>query len=211
VPVDHDRQFLFVHVPKTGGTTILTVLGLWRSQRQADPRTLFGDFAGFDLQHLTLVQAAQFLTAEEYARYYKFAFVRNPWDRAVSAALWRTRFREEGIRDLRDYVAWAEAVIRLGPRKPSDVHALPQSAFLVGPSGELELDHIGRFETLASDFAAIAARLSVPPGPLPHKLRHDERGPFHDYYQGDLQARVGRLYAEDAWRFGYRFGTLGAR
>jgi hypothetical protein len=205
VPVDHDRQFLFVHIPKTGGTTILTVLGLWRSQRQADPTSLFGDYAGFDLQHLTLAQVAQFLTAEEYSRYYKFAFVRNPWDRAVSAALWRTRFADEGIRDLRDYVAWAEAVIRRGPHTGSDVHALPQSAFLIGPSGEVEIDHIGRFETLEADFAAIAPRLSASPGPLPHKLRREERLPYRDYYHGDLRERVARLYAEDASRFGYRF------
>jgi hypothetical protein len=104
VPVDHDQKLLFIHVPKTGGTTILTLLGLWKEERSPDLHTLFGDLGPLDLQHLTVAQARQFLTPAEFAAYFKFAFVRNPWDRAVSAALWRARFRDEGVRDLRDHL-----------------------------------------------------------------------------------------------------------
>ena len=86
MPVDHDRKLLFIHIPKTGGTTILTLLGLWNKQRAPDFQKLFGDFGPVDLQHLTLAQTAQFLTPLEFASYFRFAFVRNPWDRAVSAA-----------------------------------------------------------------------------------------------------------------------------
>src|SRR5438477_12475659 len=99
MPVDHNRKLLFIHIPKTGGTTVLTLLGLWKKERSANLGTLFGDWGSFDLQHLTLFQAEQFLTCSEFASYFKFAFVRNPWDRAVSAAFWQTRFRDEGIRD----------------------------------------------------------------------------------------------------------------
>jgi hypothetical protein len=205
MPVDHDRKLLFIHIPKTGGTTILTLLDLWQKDRSANLQTLFGDFGGFDLQHLTLSQAEQYLTKGEFASYFKTAFVRNPWDRAVSAALWRTRFRDQGIRDLRDYIDWAERVNKDGPRHSSDVHALPQSTFVIGAGGRVGVACIGRFENFAHDVAAIMGRFLKVPDPLPHMLRHLERGPYRDYYRGDLEARTAILYAEDVKRFGYAF------
>ena len=204
VPVDHDRRLLFIHIPKTGGTTILTLLGLWQHHRAANLETLFGEFGGLDLQHLTLVQAQQFLTPAEYGRLHSFAFVRNPWDRTVSAALWRRHFPDEGVRDLHDYVGWAERVNRVGPQRPSDAHALPQTAFLTGRGGR-PVDRIGRFEHFADDVRAILGPFVELPRQLPHKLRHDRAGHYRDHYTAGLQARVAALYGEDAARFGYRF------
>jgi len=203
--VDHDRRLLFIHIPRTGGTTILTLLGLWKKERSPELRTLFGDFGSLDLQHLTLRQAAHFLTAAEFASYFRFAFVRNPWDRAVSAALWRTRFSCEGVRDLRDYVDWAERVNRIGPRRPSDCHALPQCAFLDSEDGRPGVLNIGRFENYARDVAAILGHFVAIPDPLPRKLPQLDPERYRDYYHGNLETRVARLYAEDARRFNYRF------
>src|SRR5580698_2443457 len=165
MPVDHGRKLLFIHIPKTGGTTILTLLGLWKKERSPDFQTLFGDFGPLDLQHLTLFQAEQFLTPGEYASYFKFAFVRNPWDRAVSAALWQTRFADEGIRDLRDYIDWAERINGNGPRRPSDAHALPQFSFVTDAGGCPGIDFIGRFENYARDLGAILSRFMPVPDP----------------------------------------------
>ncbi len=205
MPVDHDRRLIFIHIPKTGGTTILTLLGLWNKERSPDFQKLFGNFGNVDLQHLTHAQIADFLTPDEFHSYFKFAFVRNPWDRAVSAAQWRTNFRDEGIRDLDDFVEWAERVIREGPRAPADAHALPQSAFLTPPDGAASVSSIGRFENFPSELRRILASVTELPASLPHKLpRADPRG-YRDFYHGSLRDRVGRLYAEDAARFGYKF------
>jgi hypothetical protein len=205
MPVDHQQKLIFIHVPRTGGTTILTLLGLWKPERSADLQTLFGDLGPLDLQHLTLAQVRQFLTPAEFAAYFKFAFVRNPWDRAVSAALWRARFRDEGVRDLRDYVDWAEGVNRRGPRRPSDIHALPQSAFVMDAGGRIGVTSIGRFERYAEDLAAILGRFRKIRDPLPHKLQHPDRRHYRSYYDGGLKARVAALYAEDVARFAYAF------
>ena len=205
MPVDHDRRLIFVHIPKTGGTSILNLLGLWQKHRSANLRTLFGEFGPFDLQHLTLSQLRQFLTEGEMTSYCKFAFVRNPWDRAVSGALWQARFSEMGIRDLRDYVDWAERVIGHGARRPSDAHAMPQSAFVVSADRSLGVDHLGRFEEYRTDLEAILGRFLTMSYQLPYKLQQTQRGHYRDYYHGDLQTRVAKLYAEDAQRFGYAF------
>ncbi len=205
MPVDHARRLLFIHIPKTGGTSILTLLGLWKNERSPCLQTLFGDFGSLDLQHLTVSQATQFLTPEEMTGYFKFAFVRNPWDRAVSASFWRQRFKEEGVRDLRDFVDWAERVNRAGVVNRSTVHALPQSAFLISSNGTVAVDRIGRFESFPEDARSILCPFFAIPPALPHKLKNPERRHYRDHYSGDLAARVGRLYAGDAARFGYRF------
>jgi hypothetical protein len=205
MPVDHDQKLIFIHVPKTGGTTILTLLGLWKEERSANLQTLFGDLGLLDLQHLTVSQVRQFLTPAEFASYFKFAFVRNPWDRTVSAALWRARFRDEAIRDLRDYVDWAERVNKGGLRSPSDAHALPQSSFVIDEDGQPGVTCIGRFETYAQDLQAILDRFLKIGHPLPRKLQSPDRQHYRSYYDGDLKRRVAALYAEDVARFGYSF------
>ncbi len=204
MPIDHERNLLFVHIPKTGGSTILSLLGLWRARRDADLQILFGDFGPYDLQHLTMAQLREFLTAAEISQFYSFAFVRNPWARAVSAALWRRRFEGEGVRDLRDYVEWAERVNRGGVRRKADCHALPQSAFVVR-EGVVAVDFLGRFERFEADVAACLGRFMTLPAVLPHKLRNDAARHYREFYGGDLRARVGALYAEDVLRFGYEF------
>jgi hypothetical protein len=192
-------------VPRTGGTTILTLLGLWKEERSANLQTLFGDLGQLDLQHLTVSQVRQFLTPAEFASYFKFAFVRNPWDRTVSAALWRARFRDEAIRDLRDYVDWAERVNKSGLRRPSDAHALPQSSFVIDEDGRMGVTCIGRFERYAQDLQAILGRFLKIRHPLPNKLQHPDRRHYRNYYDDDLKKRVGALYAEDVGRFDYSF------
>lgn len=205
MPVDHEHRIIFVHIPKTGGTSVLTLLGLWAPARAPNFGTLFGDVGDVDLQHLTLSQLQPFLTPEEFRTYFKFAIVRNPWDRAVSAAFWQTRFPETGVRDLRDYVEWAERIAGKPNAAGRISHVLSQSSFLTDSSGNLAVDRIGRFETFEQDIRNILHRYIDVNQPLPHKLKRDVQCGYRDYYSADLALRVGRLYEEDVARFGYFF------
>jgi hypothetical protein len=169
------------------------------------------------------------LTAREYVgcghvdqatfdRYYKFAFVRNPWDRLVSEYEYRklqpqTTFRafvENSFRDRDDY-------------SDASRHITPQIEFLTGERGDLLVEFVGRFETLNSDFEHVARKLGLPPANLPHRNSSSGRGavarlrrlltgpapdkprPYQDYYDPELRDRVGDYYAEDVERFGYTF------
>jgi len=66
-PFDRHRC-IFVHIPKTGGVSI--------------SKSLFGNLAG---GHMTIERYKIIFTKDEFDQYFKFTFVRNPWDRLVSA------------------------------------------------------------------------------------------------------------------------------
>ena len=81
--LSHRHHFLFVHVAKTGGRSINLALARWcpKSERfntkKLDPQVdVLGRRPGLEVRKQT--------TDEQWNKYFKFAFVRNPWDRAVS-------------------------------------------------------------------------------------------------------------------------------
>ncbi len=205
MPVDHARRVIFIHVPKTGGTTIEALLGLSGRYRSPDTHRLFGLSGTTELQHLTAAQLSRILPPDQFGSYFKFAFVRNPWDRAVSGMLWRARFARFGIRDMRDYVDWAEAVNAAGSPKYSDVHALPQHALLTRDGKEISVDRLGRFERFAYDVREILADFLGNIDELPHCAASRGRAPYRDYYETQLAERVHKLYIRDIEAFGYSF------
>ncbi len=66
-----EQKILFVHIPRTGGGSIKHFFRERKSNK--------------NIQHKTLQDYNQ---EDDYSDYYKFTFVRNPWDRLVSWFLW---------------------------------------------------------------------------------------------------------------------------
>ncbi|MEO6395828.1 MAG: sulfotransferase family 2 domain-containing protein [Devosia sp.] len=148
----------------------------------------------------------------KFRRYFKFAFVRNPWDRLVSTYFY---LRKGGANEMDR--RWAEA--NLGSYSTFDEfvrdwvteknvalsfpHFRSQHYFVADTSGRLVVDFLGRFETLAADFQAVAARLGVHPT-LP-VLNRTERGHYEGYYDAATRQIVAGVYAKDIDLFGYRF------
>lgn len=78
----HDRQVIFIHIPKTGGTTVELELGLF------DHKHGYGVVNGKALQHLIWKDYVSILGLDTFNNYFKFAIVRNPYDRIVSEYYW---------------------------------------------------------------------------------------------------------------------------
>ena len=80
---------------------------------------------------------------------------------------------------------------------------LTQTEWIADERGEVLVDFVGRFESLADDFAAVCAELGTR-APLPH-LKPSSRGAYQDYFTDETRGIVGSYYAEDVERFGYTF------
>ena len=189
------RRAIFVHVPRTAGISL--------------SQAIFGCEVG----HFRL-RDYQGMDARRYANYFKFAFVRNPWDRVVSAFTFLSAGGMAGYaydaafkRQVIDrYGSFERFVLEWlsGKNIHKHVHFFPQHGFVVDGDGNLALDFVGRFESLASDFVEVCKRLDLRTT-LPAMNRSTHRHYTHYYTNQEMIDKVGQLYAADVRLFGYTY------
>jgi hypothetical protein len=214
MPVSHQLKLIFVHIPRTGGTSIESALGLLGDWRQEDLTSMYGMITSPDLKHRIRATAfLQHLTADEIGNllplefhvYHRFAFVRNPWDRMVSIYArmdphMQASAESAGLKLIG--TSFNEFLERTGDFE--HVHLAPQHRFVMDTTGQLVVDFLGRFEHLTADFAAICQRVGLQSS-LPHRnasVRSDYRAYYNDDY---ARKTVERRYGDDIERFRYVF------
>ena len=160
------------------------------------------------LQHLLASQVREEVGMNVFETFYKFAFVRNPWDRVVSQFAYMQQRP-----DLMDYVGMSQetefkAYLELIQQK-EHVQWMPQHRFLLDEDGTLLVDQIGRLESLRTDFSSILAKLNLnKSAQLTHANRSD-RQPIAEYYNDrESVEMVADIYSEDIELFGYCFDQL---
>lgn len=181
VTVGHDPAFVWFQVPKAASRTILFHL-----VTHAD---------------LSLRRGVRLVPPWVFRGRYTFAFVRDPWDRLVSTwsdkAVHLDHYGLPG--DVRasfsSFVHWVAERVDLAH---ADRHLRPQHRLV-----DLDRsDFVGRFETFSRDFEQVCRTLGLPPCDQHRNASHHDA--YTAYYDRDLAALVGRLYAEDVETFGYR-------
>lgn len=210
-------NFLFVHIAKTGGTSVRAALAplRWR-----DPLYI-PQFIASRLSHATghrigskfprharIIAAKEMLPRELFDRLFKFAFVRNPWDLQVSSYHHIRRERPHLIGEPDDFIGFMRR--KLDPQRPYQYHIdtslEQQTDYLVDLHGKLLVDFIGHYERLEDDFGSACERIGISGISLPHRRRAgDRRRDYRSYYDDDMAERVGRHFARDIETFGYRF------
>jgi hypothetical protein len=190
-----ERECIFVHVPKAAGISV--------------SKSLFGNLGG---AHLSLRHYQKIFSRSEYERYFKFSFVRNPWDRLVSAYCFMKEggFNEEDRR-------WAEANLAgyadfnafvRGWVKEANIykraHFVPQYVFLRGRTDRPAVDFVGRVESFEVDFRHVQSRLGIA-APSLHLNTSTDRPPYRNFYDEVTRNIVSELYKEDIAFFGYEF------
>lgn len=141
--------------------------------------------------------SAAYLRAHDPERFdasYSYAFVRNPWDRMVS--LYHYRGAPGPFPD------W---VARCAEVNKGAVRLSPSCWSMVSEEDERLVNFVGRYETLASDFADLREDLGLPPKRLPHQNAGALRCGYRTYYCADTRDFIGEHYADDVELFGYDF------
>jgi len=147
--------------------------------------------------------------AERYKAHYKFAMVRNPWDRLVSG--WKNKIYRKDKAVLRltntqmdvfqDFGAFAKYIASIDG-ETCNVHFRHQSALI----SLNEVDYVARFERYDDEVRRLFSTLGLKrPETIPHRNRTGHRKPYQDYYTAATRDLVGRFYEKDVSAFGYRF------
>ncbi|MES2271364.1 MAG: sulfotransferase family 2 domain-containing protein [Pseudomonadota bacterium] len=206
--VSHRHRFIFAAVPKTGTHAVRQALREQMGDEDVEQVGLFvnrrfpwADLAAIQHGHLSLRQVRPYLGEEAFADYFKFAFVRNPFDRFISYCAFMLR---GGI----DFQLRPQEVMRhFLFRNPQNDHILfqPQASLLVDENGTTLLtDAVGRVEDMQTSFDAICAHIGMASRPLDrvNGTRHDD---YRCYYDKALIDGVTARYAQDLDLFGYSF------
>ena len=216
--ISYSRNFLFVHIAKTGGTSVRAALrryrwGGWYSvplglaslaNQMTRPRHKLG--LKFP-RHAKALAALEMLPADVYQGFFKFAIVRNPWDLQVSSYHHIRREKPEvlaGVTSFEDFLK-----LKFDPERDYDfmldISAELQHEYLVDLQGNIIVDFIGRYENLQTDFGSICERIGIPAPELPHLRRAQDRRDYRSYYTDELAELVAHHYQRDLEILGYTF------
>ncbi len=210
-------NFLFVHIAKTGGTSVRAAL---QPLRWRDP-WYYAQFICSRLSHASghrigskfprharIIGAQEMLPEDLFRGLFKFAIVRNPWDLQVSSYHHIRRERPHLIEHLQDFdqfIRW-----KLDPERPYQYHIDTsiqfQLDYLVDLHEKILVDYIGHYENLHGDFEQICKKLGLEQLKLPHKREARERKKdYRSYYSDGLAELVGSYFESDISGLGYRF------
>jgi Sulfotransferase family len=205
--ISHEHRCIFIHIPKTGGSSIEDVI--WPGERtEADLWMGFvssycNKYQTGGLQHLLARQIRQEVGVEIFDSYFKFTFVRNPWDKAVSQfASMRDRRDLRELIDMASYASFSE-YLPLTERYPH-VQWERQVEFLRDENRASLVDFVGRFESLEHDARVVFERLGIRCARLPHRNRSKHRH-YHRYFDHQSREWIRSRYKEDVEEFGYEF------
>jgi putative transposase len=208
------RRYIFVHIPKTGGTSMALAL---EARAMADD-VLIGDTpkaqrrrkrlkgvasAGRLWKHSTLADAEGLVTRAEMAELFTFTLVRNPWDRMVSYYHW---LQDQGFDHPQVTLARTLPFSLFLHHESTEraIRASPYRHYMTDGAGQEHCDLYIRLENRAEDAAPLRAHLGFDPV-LPHSNASGRASDWRVYYTDDDAAYLADLCAEDIARFGYGF------
>jgi chondroitin 4-sulfotransferase 11 len=180
--ISYSHKFLFIQIPKTATSSIHGSLA----------RYMKYDYSKIG-RHSKYSEAAEFYP--ESKNYFKFSFVRNPWDRMLSFYLFkktnRAHIKIPDDLSLKDFLLTSAGQIKFNQH--SYIESFDTSSF------------IGRFENLQQDFDIICDKIGIPQRELQYanKSSHNH---YTEYYDNETRRLVSEKFARDIDYFGYKFG-----
>jgi len=223
-------NFLFVAVSKTASSSMRVSIRRAKLGSQIDRTVLHPELAWSHPQHYNIRDYQVIMEEEDFNNRFKFAFVRNPWDRLVSnytatcrrggdngyALIPRDRKSPEKFQE------WAKAVLGTEYwevdcyRRPQCRHQRTTSdsmlSWLTDKDGHLLVDFIGRFETLEADYNLALDKIEQHCGksirriPFPSRRGASTIGHHYSFYYNDeLIEKVRDHFKEDIDYFGYEY------
>ena len=224
--ISHQDKLIFIHIPKCAGTSIENAFGHsddvqlvgsqdHRSVRMIEqPIPYFQSIRSLENQK-EIARRLKYrfektsnernrlrLTANQFQTYFKFAFVRNPWDRAWS--WYKNVIRDSNHQRSLNVSPETSFSVFLNQHIGSGM-LKSQTYWLKNFQGKIDLDFIGRFENLKCDFEKMCRQLGKPELELPHKLSGGNSSGYLEGHDAETRRMVADFYQDEIELFGYEF------
>ena len=202
--ISHAHKFIFIHIPKTGGTSIDIL------------------FNGSMQRHSCLKDYEYYLPKKQFDQYFKFTTVRNPFDLLVSSyTMVIKRIQQKHLHTLKqfghnvfsfeeylknkiqNYIVGTEPFI--STNFSHSMFNSNQIYWIKDSQGKINIDYVMKFENLQEDFNVVCDKIGIPQRELPHKNKTKHKH-YTEYYDDETKQIVAEKYAKDIEYFGYKFG-----
>ena len=217
--ISYSHKFIFFHVTKAAGSSVKKALEDYAQEPEKfkiarPPKTIDGKPNRFYemwesvLWHAKARDAKKELSSEVYDRFYKFAFVRNPWDWQVSYYHFilkePTHIRYELVSSMSGFEEYLDWVINTKNPFPKGATKL-QKDIITDKEGNLIVDFVGRFESITQDFDSVCKKINIS-AQLPH-VNSSKHRDYRQYYSEKTKQIVAEHFKEDIELFGYTFDS----
>ncbi|MFT7072988.1 sulfotransferase family 2 domain-containing protein [Patiriisocius sp. Uisw_017] len=211
--ISHKHKCIFIHIPKTAGTSINSFFfpEVTFHFKNPDYERLFGycPKRKLHMQHATSKQLIEtgLVTEKQWGSYFKFTFVRNPWDRAYSDYKWVKGFSgvDGNFKSFINATGNFKKILRDNSENTYlGDHLLSQSSFF-DKEGLYVPDFIGRFENFSDDIKTIITKLKIEKEFDVFKNKGLRKKDYSRFYTNSRKNLIDIKYCEDIVRFDYSF------
>lgn len=234
--VSHENKCIYVHIPKTAGSSIIELLKIEKNKKDKKqyqwPENKFRPPSAHHLRAIDYLNNNNVngihVTKKQFNEYFKFAFVRNPFDRIVSEYKFRHHPRKY------DFKTFLFKQLPRGSWEDEYCHIIPQYDFIYDNKGNCLVDYVARFENLKTEFDSICKKIGLKKQSLPHinrslslfnlgihtnnlerlervldilshKYHKNTFKHYSEYYDNESREFVTFLYEKDLETFNYNF------
>ncbi len=214
--VSPKQRFVFVHNPKTAGTSIQQALtpysnivqrSIYQKMRfRLTRKSVFPDWRYRHYhKHMKASEAMRLIPEKVWDSFFTFGFVRNPFDRQVSLYLYTQRTSttksHKVVSKLDSFKEYVYALIN----EPlfQENRTVFQKTYFTDENGNTMVNFIGRYENLLKDIQFIERKIGILID-LPWELKSD-RKPYRAYYDNETRRLVEEYVRPDLDEFDYDF------
>ena len=216
--ISHKHKFIFIHIPKCAGSTITFSLlnnlyfklprkEDWR-YNELSPKTAEVFQTNPNQGNLTnLEQHDTFKTINDYFEknklnindYFKFSFMRNPWERRLSQYKYAQKMAKQKGED------WAKKISLMSFYEFITERNDSQLNWVSDEKDNVAVDFLGSGKNIQKEFDIICDKIKIPRQELPHKNATKHKC-YTEYYDEETKQIVANKCAKDIEYFGYEFG-----
>jgi len=206
--ISHIKKYIFIHVYKVAGGSIRNHLHRYGNASLLTKVDKLKSILGMKSNifsdnfndHIRANELKEQIPSNIFDSYFKFAFVRNPWDWQVSLYHYTLETPSHpqhqflhAMANFEEYIEW---------RVNNEVRF--QKDFVCDEEGNLLVDFIGKFENLYEDYNAICKTLNIPDAKLPHRNKSNHKN-YKKYYNSITKELIAKAFKKDIDFFEYTF------
>lgn len=216
--ISHKHKFIFIHIPKCAGSTITYSLlnnlyfelprkDDWRYNELSTKTAEVFQINPKKGNSANLKQHDTFKTINDYYKknklninsYFKFSFMRNPWERRVSQYKYAKKMAEQTGADWAMEISLMSFYEFITDRNDSQLN------WVNNKKNSVAVDFLSSSRNLQEDFDIICDKIGIPKQKLPHKNATKHKR-YTEYYNDETRQIIAEKCAKDIEYFNYKFG-----